>query len=440
MAWKRPFSQYACRFQQRLHYVQLHRLSFSQKINVTPMDKYSELVSSGAISEDPSQMALMMKLEYLYNDLLTYTPEPEKEPEEARFLLSSFLKVLKKDQPTPVPSDPKVRGLYIYGPPGCGKTFLMDIFFSVCPMKKKIRAHHAKFMLDLHAKMHEFKKSKAGMAGKVFIRNLALDISERANLLCFDEFQVTDIADAVLVNQVFSELFKLGIVVVATSNREPDALYLGGLQRHQVFAPFIPVLKRHCSVFDMASVVDYRTLGLMDLTNRPYLQPINEKNRMLFETAFLATCGKDVEPRPITLNVMLGRVIEVPRGIKGEVTIVDFATLCVEARGSADYVALAGAFKQIFISDVPQMTLLERNELRRFILLIDELYQAHVQVKILAEVPAEKLFRNDSNNQVFDEVFAWERCLSRLIEMQTEEYRDAKLVEDSTTVNEVVPG
>jgi len=413
--------------------MKLRRLSFSQKVLVTPMDKYSELVRSGAITEDPSQMSLMMKLEYLYNNLLTYTPKQWEEPEQSRFLLSSFLNVLRKEKPEPEPVDPEIRGLYIYGPPGCGKTFLMDIFFSVCPMKKKVRAHHAKFMLDLHAKMHEFKKSKAGMAGKVFIKNLALDIAERADLLCFDEFQVTDIADAVLVNQVFTELFKLGIVVVATSNRAPDDLYVGGLQRHQVFAPFIPVLKTHCVVYDMASEVDYRTLGLLDLTNRPFLYPINDKNRLLFENAFTATCGKDVEPVPISLEVMSGRVLEVPRGIKGEVTMVDFSTLCVEARGSADYVALAGAFKEVFISDVPQMTLLERNELRRFILLIDELYQAHVQVKILAEVPAEVLFKNDSNNQVFDEVFAWERCLSRLIEMQTQEYRDASVVDDSAT-------
>jgi len=397
------------------------------------MDKYSELITSGAITEDPSQMALMMKLEYLYNNLLTYTPKPEEEPEKPRFLLSSFLNVLRKNKPEPEPVDPELRGLYIHGPPGCGKTFLMDIFFNVCPMEKKVRAHHSKFMLELHAKMHEFKKSKAGMAGKEFIKKLALDIAKRADLLCFDEFQVTDIADAVLVNQVFSELFKQGIVVVATSNREPDSLYLGGLQRHQVFAPFIPVLKRHCFVFDMASEVDYRTLGLMDLTNRPYLWPINDKNRLLFENAFTATCGKNIEPGPISLEVMSGRILEVPRGIKGEVTMIDFSTLCVEARGSADYVALAGAFQEVFISDIPQMTLLERNELRRFILLVDELYQAHVQVKILAKVPAEELFKNDSKNDVFDEVFAWERCLSRLIEMQTQEYRDAKLVGDSTT-------
>ncbi|XP_076155367.1 AFG1 like ATPase a [Alosa pseudoharengus] len=396
-----------------------------------PIEHYTRLVAEGTLNEDPHQKAVLEKLDTLQQTLRGYDNQPA----------SFFSKMFSK---TKVP-----KGYYIYGDVGTGKTMVMDMFYSYVETNKKKRVHFHGFMLDVHQRIHRLKQSmpkrKAGKMAKSYdpIAPVAEEISEEASILCFDEFQVTDIADAMILKQLFENLFKNGVVVVATSNRQPDDLYKNGLQRVN-FVPFIAVLKEYCQTLQLDSGIDYRRRNrpaagkLFFLTSEPDVHATLDK--MFDEMAFKQN---DIT-RPRTLNVRSRKLIL----SKACGTILDctFDELCDRPLGASDYLVISNTFDTVFIRNVPLLTLSKKTQARRLITLIDALYDHKVRVVILAEAPLDDLFVQDAHHddhahEVLDElgikqdagsslaifsgeeeVFAFQRTVSRLTEMQTEEY------------------
>ncbi|TKS86987.1 AFG1-like ATPase [Collichthys lucidus] len=327
---------------------------------------------------------------------------------------------------------------------------VMDMFYSYVETEKKKRVHFHGFMLDVHKRIHRLKQSmpkrKAGKMAKSYdpIAPVAEEISEEACLLCFDEFQVTDIADAMILKQLFENLFLNGVVVVATSNRPPEDLYKNGLQRVN-FVPFIAVLQKHCQTLRLDSGIDYRKRNrpsagkLYFLSSEPDVEMTLDK--MFDELAFKQN---DIT-RPRVMNVHNRKV----RLNKACGTIADctFEELCDRPLGASDYLEMSRLFDTIFIRHIPLLTLNKKTQARRLITLVDALYDHKVRVVLLADHPLEDIFVHDGDHShdeshilmddlglkrdeasslsIFsgeEEKFAFQRTVSRLTEMQTDEY------------------
>lgn len=364
-----------------------------------PLFALRALREAGKLRTDPEQELAAEKLQALHNQLIDYNPRRDDGG-----WMSFFARARRAEPEAP-------QGLYIYGDVGRGKSMLMDLFFDTAPMALKRRVHFHGFMQEVHAAIFRWRNlPRAERDGDDPIPPVAKDIARRSHLLCFDEFQVTDVADAMILGRLFEKLFKRGVVVVATSNRHPDELYKGGLNR-QLFLPFIEMFKQRLDLLALDGPTDYR---LARLRGQPvYHVPAGPTATARLEAAFAALT--DSEPgMPTTLDV-LGRKVPIARAARG-VAFVTFESLCATSTGPADYLALARRFHTLILKNIPLLGPDKRNEAKRFNTLVDTLYEAKVKLICSADAPAEKLYPQGDGS------FEFQRTVSRLNEMQSAEY------------------
>ena len=359
-----------------------------------PMAVYRALRREGRLEADPAQQLAVERLQSLHRALFEYHPEHGLRGWLARFGLGD-----NHGADAPV-------GLYLCGPVGRGKSMLMDLFFAAAPVARKRRVHFHAFMLEMHDRIEQERREKTRQP----IATVARDIAAEATLLCFDEFQVDNIADAMILERLFTALFEAGIVVVATSNRAPDELYQHGLHRER-FLPFIELLKQKLYVLELDSGRDYRLARLVG--KKVYHTPLDAAAHRALEATFAELTDGAAGAR--TSLVVKGRTLTVPRAA-GNVAWFGFADLCAAPLGAADYLALAERYAAIIVEGIPQLTPERRNEAGRFNVLIDTLYEARTLLVASAEVPPAKIY------PAGDGTFEFQRTVSRLNEMQSADY------------------
>lgn len=312
----------------------------------------------------------------------------------------------------------------MYGGVGCGKTRLMDMYYNCVSSPRKRREHFHHFMLDFHSHLHALRTSSTPAAPNP-IPVIARQYAASYKLLCLDEFQVTDVADAMILRTLFEALWAQGVVVVATSNRPPEDLYKHGINR-DVFVPFIAELRRACEVHGMEDGQDHRLLGTVDdgVYHYPLDAAADERLAAIWQRL---TEGEVVQPEKVT--VMMGRFVQVDKAAK-QAGLFDFNELCNRPLGAADYIALAARFQYIVVRAVPVMRSDQREIIRRFITLLDVLYERGTRLIVTAAAKPRELFVDEEGRViqagggggVYDEGFASGRAVSRLIEMQSAEY------------------
>lgn len=370
--------------------------------HATVMQRYDHLVELGEVRRDPAQEKVGQALDRLLDEIIA-----KRMASKSSALGWLFGK--KRDAQTPV------KGLYIHGGVGRGKTMLMDMFFSLVPVRRKRRAHFNDFMTNVHDRIarHRQARKEGTVKEDDPIPAVARALAEQAWVLCFDEFTVTDIADAMILSRLFSALFAEGIVLVATSNVAPQDLYRDGLNR-DLFKPFIGMLERNANALSLDSETDYRMqkhggLGV-------YFQPLDtEADRAMDASWKLAT--QDQEPVPDTI-VIKSRKVEIPLAA-GRAARFTFTDLCEKPLAAREYLAIAERFDTVYIDRVPILDPTLRNPAKRFILLIDTLYDRHIRVVISAESAPDKLY---AGRPGVTEAFEFDRTSSRLIEMQSKEW------------------
>ncbi len=311
------------------------------------------------------------------------------------------------------------QGLYIYGEVGRGKTMLMDLFFSCLPQQRKKRAHFNDFMADVHERINIYRQesihAKAGQQDNPILA-VAEDLAREAQVICFDEFTVTDIADAMVLGRLVSALFYKGVFFVATSNVVPDNLYYNGLNR-ELFLPFIQVLKAHVRVINLDARTDYR-LEKSNLQH-VYITPLGEQANECMDKAWtLVLQGQKETSDELPIRK---RFVHVPRTGAGCARF-DYKDLCAKPLAAAEYLALGEHYHTIFIDNVPVMDDTCRNETKRFILLIDVLYERHIRLFMSAAVKLKDLYKGHAQTT---ETFEFQRTQSRLFEMQSQDYLKA---------------
>lgn len=347
---------------------------------------YDTRVSNGALQPDDAQLAALPLFDRVLEDM-NQTNSKKK-----------FLGFFGSDAPP-------VRGLYIWGGVGRGKSMLMDMFFEVAPEARKRRVHFHAFMQEVHAAMHEVRKTGVDDA----IAPVAEEIARDVRLLCFDEIQITDITDAMIVGRLFQNLFAAGVVVVATSNRVPDDLYRNGLNRN-LFEPFIALIKDRLEVYELASETDYRQDRLAGA--QVYFSPANSEARAAIEEIWSGLVGQEVGPLVLRVKA---RDVVLPAFSNGVVRAA-FYDLCGVALGPADYLAIAEAVRVLILEDIPALSRSNFNEAKRFVTLIDALYEARVVLICSAADIPERLYLEGEG------VFEFERTASRLREMQSADW------------------
>eukprot|EP00667_Euglena_gracilis_P004702 EG_transcript_4731 len=408
-----------------------------------PSQRYQQLVQQGDVAEDPCQRTALAKLDAVYQQLEAFkaaTPPPAAAaPAPTGFFSSLFGTGKASPQPEASSSKQalsKIQGLYMHGGVGCGKSFLMDLFFNELAGVKKKRVHFHEFMLGVHQGIHRYKRQDRTTDG---ITQVVQDLVDETDVLCFDEVQVTDIADAMILRRLFSAMYASGLVVVATSNRAPGELYKGGLNR-EVFVPFIKLLKDQCIVHDMAAETDYRTTG--DKMRSCYFTPLNQASAAKMRHAWKRFSPGPDGTRELTV---FGRAVKANKA-SGRMAWFSFAELCSAALSAADYQALSREFHTLFLEGVPHLDMNLKAEIRRLILLVDELYEHKVKLFVSAAAEPGQLLvgsstaqGNESNYGEFvdalgalgahadmfngqEERFAFSRCISRLQEMQSRQY------------------
>jgi cell division protein ZapE len=368
------------------------------------LDRYHGHVRSGDLAADAAQERALIVLEALYDQLVGQQPP-------ARTSIIDRLMGRK-------PISPK-NGVYLYGPVGRGKTRVMDLFFAALPGTiPKRRVHFHAFMIGVHDFMHRERQS-GGVAGvDDVLSRYANNLAAATKVLCFDEFHVMDVADAMILGRLFTALFNAGIMVVMTSNWAPDDLYKNGLQR-ELFLPFIAFLKTRMELVRVDGPRDYR---LERLNGRPvYFYPLNTAADAELDRLFVDLTDDAVGA--VAEITVKGRIIVVPHAAKG-VARFGFADLCEKPLAAEDYLALAASYHTLIVDHVPKLSYDRRNEAKRFVLLIDVFYERHRRVILSADAPPERLYA------VGDHAFEFQRTVSRLQEMQSQQYLEACLTSD----------
>nr|SAY45173.1 AFG1-like ATPase [Serratia marcescens] len=365
---------------------------------LSPLSRYQQALDAGEYQADEVQRRAVAQLDRIYQALL----QKPVASAPAGGLRGKLNRLLGKGGET-APQRP-VQGLYMWGGVGRGKTWLMDMFFHSLPGDRKMRLHFHRFMLRVHEELTELQ----GRENPLEI--VADGFKAETDVLCFDEFFVSDITDAMLLATLLQALFARGITLVATSNIPPDDLYHNGLQRAR-FLPAIDLINEYCDVMNVDAGIDYR---LRTLTQAHlYLTPLNDQTRETLDRMFVKLAGKAGEDAPV-LQIN-HRPLQAIRSVDG-VLAVDFHTLCEEARSQLDYIALSRLYHSVILYNVQVMGPLKENTARRFLALVDEFYERHVKLVIGAEVSMFEIYQGERLK------FEYQRCLSRLQEMQSEEY------------------
>lgn len=362
--------------------------------------RYASMVAAGQLDADPAQKAIVTRLDGLAERL-----EAHRLARKGSALGWLFG---KKE-----PIEP-IRGLYLWGSVGRGKTMLVDLFHDNLKVQRKRRAHFHAFMADVHQRIHAWRqRAKAGaVKGDDPIQPVADALADEAWVLCFDEFSVTDIADAMILGRLFQALFARGVVIVATSNVEPSRLYHNGLNR-TLFLPFIGLIEARMQVERLDARTDYR---LEKLHGRAvYYTPVTPEVEADIDRLFEELSGgQKVTLRRFDLG---GRFLEIARA-SGGVARASFADLCEKPLGAIDFLTLARNFHTLVLEGVPRLDLSRRNEAKRFITLIDILYEHHVKLIVSAEAEPHELYHAKTGHEIFE----FDRTISRLIEMRSESY------------------
>lgn len=344
------------------------------------------------MQDDPDQRAALVPLQRLYHEVTA------PEPRGIQRVLANF----------PGTKTKTLRGVYIHGPVGRGKSMVMDLFYHALPGTiAKRRVHFHEFMIEVHNVLHQARLR--GDADSALL-NFAAQLRRDVRVLCFDEFHVVDVADAMILSRLFTALLDRGLVVVATSNWPPEKLYEGGLQRDR-FLPFIDLVRARMDVVSLAGPVDYRMRVLED--NGVYRWPLGESAHHWADRLFTELSGgAPVQPDHLTVK---GRVIDV-KATAGGVARFSFAQLCERPLGAEDYLAIAHRYPVVFLESVPKLRYDRRNEAKRLMILVDALYDNGTQLVVTADAPPEKLYFGS------DHEFEFQRTVSRLIEMQSKDW------------------
>ncbi|MEN4978558.1 cell division protein ZapE [Erwinia billingiae] len=365
---------------------------------MSPLARYQQALEKGEFKPDAVQLNAMTRLDGIYQALTRVQPVSAQ---PAKGLFGKLNKLMGKGK-TEAPA--AARGLYMWGGVGRGKTWLMDMFFQAIPGERKQRLHFHRFMLRVHQELTELQ----GQSDPLQI--VADRFKSETDLLCFDEFFVSDITDAMLLGTLMEALFARGITLVATSNIPPDDLYRNGLQRAR-FLPAIEMIKQHCEIMNVDAGIDYR---LRTLTSAHlWMTPLNDDTSKEMERMFVALAGVARSGKPV---LEINHRSLPTQGMAEGVVAMDFKTLCGEGRSQHDYIELSRRFHSVLLYNVPVMIYKTEDQARRFLALVDEFYERHVKLVVSAEASLFEIYQGARLK------FEYQRCVSRLQEMQSEEY------------------